>query len=81
MRVQGVGFRVRGWGWTRQPASPEPPGTAPAAIALPKSIMMSGLDGSGAVHAALTWGAFGCHVPSGGSEMYWCDQSIPRMMF
>ena len=42
-----------------------------------ESFMMSGLDGSGAVHTVLPWGAFGGHVPSGGSEMYWFDQSIP----
>jgi hypothetical protein len=35
------------------------------------------LDGSGAVHTVLPWEAFGGHVPSGGSEMYWFDQSIP----
>ena len=38
--------------------------------------MMSGLDGSGAVHTVLPWETFGGHVPSGGSEMYWFDQSI-----
>ena len=37
--------------------------------------MMSGLDGSGAVHTVLPWEvAFGGHVP-GVSEMYWFDQS------
>jgi len=41
------------------------------------AVMMSGLDGSGAVHTVLPWEAFGGHVPSGGSEMYWFDQSIP----
>ena len=40
--------------------------------------MMSGLDGSGAVHTVLPWEAFGGHVPPGGSEMYWFDQSNPR---
>ena len=39
--------------------------------------MMSGLDGSSAVHKVLPWEAFGGHVPSGGSEMYWFDESIP----
>ena len=39
--------------------------------------MMSGLDGSGAVHTVLPWEAFSGHVPSGGLEMYWFDQSIP----
>ena len=42
---------------------------------------MSGLDGSGAVHTVLPWEAFGGHVPSGGSEMYWFDQSIPIHLF
>jgi len=39
--------------------------------------MMSGLDGSGAVHTVLPWEAFGGHVPPGSSEMYWFDQSNP----
>ena len=43
--------------------------------------MMSGLDGSGAVRTVLTWEAFGGHVPSGGSEMYWFDQSIAIHLF
>ena len=41
------------------------------------TFMMSGMDGSGAVHAVLPWEAFGGHVPPGGSEMYWLDQSHP----
>ena len=36
---------------------------------------MSGLDGSGVVHTVLPWEAFGGHVPSGGSEMYWFDHA------
>ena len=43
--------------------------------------MMSGLDGSGAVHTVLTWEAFGGHVPPGGSKMYWFDQSYPIHLF
>ena len=39
--------------------------------------MISGLDGSGAVHTVLPWEAFGGHVPPGSSEMYWFDQSHP----
>ena len=39
-----------------------------------KTIIMSGLDGSGAVHTVVPWEAFGGHAPSGGSEMYWFDQ-------
>ena len=46
----------------------------------PNSIV-SGWDGSGAVHTVLPWEAFGGHVPSGGSEMYWFDQSIPIHLF
>jgi len=42
---------------------------------------MSGLDGSGAVHTVLTWEAFGGHVPPGGSEMYWFDQSYHARRF
>ena len=45
------------------------------------TIMMSGLDGSGAVHTVLTWEAFGGHVPPGGSEMYWFDQSYSIIYF
>ena len=48
---------------------------------LRKTIMMSGLDGSGAVHTVLPWEAFGGHVPSGGSEIYWFDQSTPIHLF
>ena len=51
-----------------------------SSTACPRS-MMSGLDGSGAVHTVLPWEAFGGHVPSGGSEMYWFDQSIPIHLF
>ena len=41
--------------------------------------MMSGLDESGAVHTVLPGEAFGGHVPSGGSEMYWFEQeSVKR---
>jgi len=43
----------------------------------PHTLMMSGLDGSDAVHTVLPWEAFGGHVPPGGSEMYWFDQSNP----
>ena len=43
--------------------------------------MMSGLDGSGAADTVLTWEAFGGHVPPGGSEMYWFDQSYPMHLF
>ena len=43
--------------------------------------MISGVDGSGAVHTVLPWEALGGHVPSGGSEMYWFDQSIPIHLF
>ena len=46
-----------------------------------ETLMMSGLDGSGAVHTVLPWEAFGGHVPSGGLEMYWFDQSIPIHLF
>ena len=42
---------------------------------------MSGLDGSGAVHAVFPREAFGGHVPSVGSEIYWFDQSIPIHLF
>ena len=45
------------------------------------TLMMSGLDGSGAVHFVLTWEAFGGHVPPGGSEIYWFDQSVPIHLF
>ena len=44
-------------------------------------IMMRGLDGSGAVHTVLPWETFVGHVPSGGSEMYWFDQSIRIHLF
>jgi hypothetical protein len=40
--------------------------------------MMSGLDGSGAVHTVLTWEAFGGHVPPGCSEM---TSLIPYIYF
>ena len=43
--------------------------------------MMSGLDGSGAVHTVLPEEAFGGHVPSEGSEMYRFDQSFPIHLF
>ena len=42
-----------------------------------EAFVMSGLDGSGAVQTVLTWEALGGHVPPGGSEMYWFDQSYP----
>ena len=44
-------------------------------------LMMSGLDGSGAVHTVLPWEAFGGHVPPGSSEMYWFDQSNSIHLF
>ena len=43
--------------------------------------MMSGLDGSSAVHTILPWEDFGGHAPSGGSAMYWFDKSIPIHLF
>ena len=46
-----------------------------------ESLMMSGLDVSGEVHTNLPWEAFGGHVPFGGSEMYWFDQSLPIHIF
>ena len=40
-----------------------------------KNVYDERFDVSGAVHTVLPWEAFGGHVPSGGSEMYWFDQS------
>ena len=45
------------------------------------ALMMSGLDGSGAFQTVLPWEAFGGHVLSGSSDMYWFDQSIPIHLF
>ena len=39
-------------------------------VFLVQIFMMSGLDGSGAVHTVLPWETFSGHVPSGGSEMF-----------
>ena len=47
------------------------------------TLMMSGLDGSGAVHKVWAWqgGAFGGHVPPVGAEMYRLKQSYPIHVF
>ena len=44
-------------------------------LAAMKIFLMSGSDGSGEVHTGVPWTAFGGHVPPGGSNMYWFDQS------